>query len=103
MSRKTIAFSIPAPRAPEMVAPSERSGAGNGSENPEAWVRERALNAPAAADQTPPAASLTPAGPLMFDLAAERTLVEALFLSLLAPWALGWFWLMRATSGKPRF
>jgi len=39
---------------------------------------------------------------LTLDLAAERGLAEVLALSFFAPFALGWFWLMNAMSGRVR-
>ena len=40
---------------------------------------------------------------LMLDLAAERSLTEVAALSVLAPFALGWIWLLNAMHGRARF
>jgi hypothetical protein len=40
---------------------------------------------------------------LWLDLAAERGLTEVFILSLIAPFALGWFWLVNAMAGRARF
>jgi hypothetical protein len=37
---------------------------------------------------------------LKLDLAAERSLTEVIALGMIAPLALGWFWLMNAMSGR---
>jgi hypothetical protein len=42
------------------------------------------------------------AASLVLDLAAERSLSEVFALSMLTPFALGWFWLMNAMSGRVR-
>jgi hypothetical protein len=104
VSRKTIAFSVPAARAAEVIANSARSRGNGVPDRPDAWVRERALIVPANPTELPAfAANPRPADPFVLDLAADRTLPEVFFLSLLTPWALGWFWLLRAMTAKPRF
>ena len=40
---------------------------------------------------------------LVIDLAAERSLTEVVARGMLAPLALGWFWLVNAMSGRARF
>ena len=95
MSRKTVAFSLPAPRSgstPDAGDPAAGS--------PDAWVRDRALAPqPTGSRPEPPAQ----AAALTIDLAAERTLSDAVLLSFLAPFALGWFWLLNAMAGRARF
>ena len=39
---------------------------------------------------------------LVFDLAAERSLMEVAALGVLIPMTLGWFWLLNAMSGRTR-
>ena len=39
---------------------------------------------------------------LTLDLAADRSLAEVIALSMFAPIALGWFWLLNAMSGRVR-
>ena len=94
MSRKTIAFSMPATarepttagkRAPDIVIEA-------GSDD---WVSDRNVRA----EET----SARAGGPsLILDLAAERSLIEVMALSCLAPFALGWFWLVNAMAGRIR-
>ena len=94
MSRKTIAFSMPAAarepagaggRAPDIVIDA-------GSDD---WVSDR--NIRAEEPRTPAA------GPsLILDLAADRSLMEVMALSFFAPFALGWFWWVKALTGRMR-
>ena len=97
MSRKTIAFSMPA------TARGEAAGAGARRPAPDLmieagsddWVSDRNVRA----EET----SARAAGPsLILDLAAERSLIEVMALSCLAPFALGWFWLVNAMAGRMR-
>jgi hypothetical protein len=110
VSRKTIAFTMPArePRAgeqglDEVDRPSGRRaplGAdGPGAESDD-WVRDRDFGR--ASEPASPALAAARAS-LVIDLAAERSLVEVMALSVLAPFALGWFWLMNAVSRRYRF
>lgn len=96
MSRKTVAFSAPAPRPPAADA-KPASPAPPATEVTEAWVRERAVSADPGVMDLPLAAALT------IDLAAPRTLAEVYFLSFFTPMALGWFWLLHAMAGRARF
>ena len=89
MSRKTIAFALPAPLAPS--APGKGRSATIGASD--AWV---ANHEPA--DIGGDRAAQT----LLLDLAADRTLFEVLALSFIAPFALGWFWFVRAMAVGPR-
>ncbi len=100
MSKKTILFSVPAkaPRSREPVgdrAGSRPEGAviDAGSDD---WVSDRHARA-----EDRPAKTAGPS--LILDLAAERSLMEVVALSLLAPFALGWFWLVDAMAGRVRF
>ena len=116
MSKKTIAFTMPAAgprreRAPVDLdalaresaswAASDEPGVGDAENDKESdkWVRDRdvRLNAdPAPAPPSPPEASVT------LDLAAERNLMEVVSLSFLLPFALGWFWFVNATNRRMR-
>lgn len=89
MSRKTVAFAVPA--ALPLNAPGK--GRGAAIDASDAWVAHR--EAPDVAGGGTPHA-------LLLDLAAERTLFEVFALSFLAPFALGWFWFMRAMAAPPR-
>jgi hypothetical protein len=94
LSKKTIAFTLPAtatrgrkadPIPASVEAPSDD------------WVRERELPASSGAAPNPPATTR-----LALDLTAERTLGEVMSLSVLVPFALGWFWFADAMSGRTR-
>ncbi len=100
MSRKTVPFSVPA------KAPVSREAAGAGPKrrardavieaHPDDWVSDRHNHAGQAKKR--------PAAPsLILDLAAERSLIEVFALSVLAPVALGFFWLVNAMTGRVRF
>ena len=115
MSKKTIAFTMPATgrrlrdRAPvDLDAPAGESApiftsdepsvrdAGSDSESDE-WVRDRDLRLTADPPPAPPSARESRA---TIDLAAERNLVEVLSLSFLVPFALGWFWFANAMNRR---
>ena len=101
MSKKTIAFSMPAtaPRPPE-PDPSDREGppaAAAGAQSDD-WVRVRDLPV----DPAPASDALAPPR-VILDLTAERTLIEVFALSLIVPFALGWFWWVNALTGRVRF
>jgi len=103
VSKKTIAFSMPAAaaRAPEPDS-SDRGGpraAAAGAQSDD-WVRVRDLPV----DPAPAPASDALAPPrVILDLTAERTLIEVFALSLIVPFALGWFWWVNALAGRARF
>ena len=100
MSRKTIAFSRPA-SAPREQAGGARLRGGSvagAATTPDAWV---ARSDPPDADAGP--ATSAPKTAILIDLAAERPLIEALALSLLVPFALGWFWFAHVMTGRIRF
>jgi hypothetical protein len=89
VSRKTVSFSVPARGAGSRRAPNVVIEA-----HSDDWVsdrHDRGEDKPAAAPS------------LILDLAAERGLVEVFALSLLAPFALGFFWLVNAITGRVRF
>jgi hypothetical protein len=100
VSRKTIAFSMPAKPAAAREAeppPLEVLARPDSDE----WVRERDFVAAA------PRAD-GPAGPpgarsVLLDLTAERSLTEVIALAAIAPIALYWFWLVNAMAGRVRF
>ncbi len=90
MSRKTVSFSVPAKSASaKRPAPDVMIEA-----HSDDWVSDRHGGGEAAA---------RPAAPrLILDLAAERGLTEVFAQSLLAPFTLGWFWLVDAMAGRVR-
>ncbi len=89
MSRKSVPFSMSARPASKQAAPDVLIDA-----HSDEWVSDRHVRGEA------PSAGTTPG--MSIDLAAERGLMEVFALSLLAPLALGWFWMMHATSGRVR-
>jgi hypothetical protein len=108
LSKKTIAFTLPATatrgrKADPIPAPVEApSGDGaliSGAARPPSddWVRERDLAAYSGPAPNPPATTR-----LALDLTAEPTLGEVMSLSVLVPFALGWFWFADAMSGRTR-
>ena len=91
MSRKSVPFSMSAkPAKPGRPPPDIVIDA-----HSDDWVSDRH----AGGEERPAGA----APGLTLDLAAERGLTEVFALSLLAPVALGWFWLMHAMAGRVRF
>jgi hypothetical protein len=60
-------------------------------------VRDRDLSA-----GTSPAGDALAPPRVLLDVAAERGLIEVLSLSLLVPFALGWFWFVNAWAGRGR-
>jgi len=91
VSRKTVSFSVPAKgagsrRSPDVVIEAHSDD----------WVSDR-HNRGGEARARPAAPSL------ILDLAAERGLMEVFALSMLAPLALGFFWLVNAMTGRVRF
>jgi len=111
VSKKTVSFAVPAkgvrPReaggtegSPEGArSPSPNAAADAGSD---AWVREQDDLAAEPFRMTS-AFGEVGAATFVIDLAAERSLTEVIGLSILAPFALGWFWLLNAIAGRPRF
>ena len=117
MSKKTIAFTMPAagPRPPERapvvldalagesapLSAADEPGVGDAENDKESdkWVRDRDVRleaAPAPASPSAREASVT------LDLAAERNLMEVVSLSFLLPFALGWFWFVNAMNRRAR-
>ncbi len=89
MSKKTVSFSVPARTAGARPAPDVVIEA-----HSDDWVSDR---------HAPRADSPTAVASLLVDLAAERGLIEVLALSMLAPVALSFFWLVNAMTGRVRF
>ncbi len=119
MSKKTIAFTMPvARRAPPESAPvvldgltGERVAFAAGESLRDArvdsktdeWVRDRPSRHVASPSLVPEPPLLPAVGAsLTFDLAAERNLTEAMMLSFVVPFALGWFWFAHAMARRQR-
>ena len=116
MSRKTIAFTMPAagPRPRERApldldalggegapfAASDAPGVGDAGIDKESdkWVRDRDVRLKV---DPAPAPSAREAG-VTIDLAAERSLTEVVSLSFLVPFALGLFWFVNAINRRIR-
>jgi hypothetical protein len=113
VSKKTIAFTMPATgrgarkREPLVLdgmtgesVPFDAGKEMNLSEEPDDWVRDRDLgrdvDPPGLAG--PPAQSFAFAASVTIDLAQERGLMEAMALSFITPFALGWFWWVNAMA-----
>lgn len=119
MSRKTIAFTMPAggprsrgpaPADPDALAHESAPDDPSAEEavmaaDSDEWVRDRELrraaDPPAVVARKPsrrPAAEAS----ATIDLAAERNLIEVASLSFLVPFALGWFWFVNAMGRRHR-
>ena len=91
MSKKSVPFSVPAkPASAKLPAADILIDA-----HSDDWVNDRNGGTDRPAETTAPS--------LVLDLSAERSLMEVVALSMLAPFALGWFWLMHAMAGRVRF
>ena len=116
MSKKTIAFTMPAAgprreRAPvdpdalggenPPLSPSDEPGVGDAGIHKESdkWVRDRDVRLKVDPAPAPPSARESRA---TIDLAAERSLMEVVSLSFLVPFALGWFWFVNAMNRRAR-
>jgi hypothetical protein len=121
VSKKTIAFTMPsAGRAPRERAPVVLDGVtgesvpfaaaesslrdvGPDSKTDE-WVRDRAprgAQTPARESEPPPRAVAFGAN-VTINLAGERDLAETMMLSLMVPFALGWFWWANVIERRQR-
>ena len=105
MSKKTVSFAVPATRRREAAGP-EAAGLMRSNQPREAgsdaWVKDK--DDPAAEPFRLSHAFGEGGEPtFLVDLAAERSLIEVIGLSLLTPFMLGWFWLVNAMTGRPRF
>ncbi len=93
MSRKSVPFTVPGGAARPEGSSARRRTPGVIDAHTDEWVSDR--NSGAKDSSARPG--------LVFDLAAERGLAEIVALRVLMPIALGWFWLIRAMAGRPRF
>jgi hypothetical protein len=119
VSKKTIGFTMPAsgqrPRRRKPVVLDGLTGenvpfaadeqnlrdAGGESRSDE-WVRDSAPNAEPSRIPDPTLPALAFGASMTIDLAAERSLTEAMTLSFALPFALGWFWFAHAVAGRQR-
>ena len=120
LSKKTNAFTMPAtgrrPRARKQVVLDGLTGesvpfAANepnlrdvGSESrPDEWVRDSAGDAEPSRIPDPPSPALASGASMTLDLLGERSLMEAMTLSVTLPFALGWFWWANAIAWRQRW
>jgi hypothetical protein len=119
VSKKTIAFTMPAAgRGPRERAPvvldgltGERVAFAAAEESlreagidarTDDWVRDRpSLDAAAVPEPRQLPVSAFGAS-VTINLAADRTLMEVMTLSVMAPFALGWFWFAHAMARRQR-
>ena len=122
MSKKTIAFTMPATgRGPRERAPVVLDGLtgesvpfvadeqrlrdeGTNSKTDE-WVRDRPLHdagGRSPVPEPPPSRAFAVGAGVTINLAAERNLMEAMTLSFMVPFALGWFWFAHAMARRQR-
>jgi len=122
VSKKTIAFTMPATgRGPRERAPVVLDGltgesvpfvadeqrlrdAGTNSKTDE-WVRDRPLHdagGRSPVPEPPPLRALGFGAGVTINLAADRNLMEAMTLSFMVPFALGWFWFAHAIERRQR-
>jgi hypothetical protein len=119
LSKKTIAFTMPATgRPPRQSAPVVLDGV-TGESVPFApeeqnlreaesdlrsdeWVRDNALDAGPSPIPTSTSRVFAVGANMTIDLSAERSLMEAMTLSFTLPFALGWFWWANAVARRQR-
>ena len=117
MSKKTIPFTMPATgrrpreRAPMVLdgltgesvpfaAADEQDLGGAGRElRSDEWVRDAE---PSPIPDPSPLPALAVGASMTIDLSAERSLMEAMTLSFMLPFALGWFWFAHAIARRQR-
>ena len=122
MSKKTIAFTMPATgRGPRQRAPVVLDGltgesvpfvadeaslrdAGTNSKTDE-WVRDRPSHdagGPSPVPEPELSRAFAVGASVTINLAADRNLMEAMTLSFMVPFALGWFWFAHAMAHRQR-
>ena len=95
MSRKSVPFTVPEGAARTEGSPRGRRRTPDVIHaHSDEWVSDRNSGAQDAAPGPGPG--------LVFDLAAERSLVEIAALGVMIPFALGWFWLINTMNGRMR-
>jgi hypothetical protein len=119
VSKKTIAFTMPATGRPRERAPVVLDGltgqnvpfAAAGEQNlrdlgsesrSDAWVRDSVRDSEPSRVPDPPLRALAVGASMTIDLSAERSLMEAMTLSFMLPFALGWFWFAHAIARRQR-
>jgi hypothetical protein len=66
------------------------------------WVRDSAGDAEPSRIPDPPLPAVAVGASMTIDLPAERSLMEAMTLSVTLPFALGWFWWANAIAWRQR-
>jgi hypothetical protein len=122
VSKKTIAFTMPTTaRGPRdrgpvvldgltgesvpFVADEQRLRDAGPDSRTDEWVRDRPAREaaePPPVPETPQLRALAVGASLTINLAAERNLMEAMTLSFMLPFALGWFWWSHAIARRQR-
>ena len=119
MSKKTIAFTMPAGgRRPRQRKPVVLDGVtgenvsfaadeqnlrdAGGESRSDEWVGESAPTAEPSPIPDPALPALPVGSSMTIDLSAERSLVEAMMLSFALPFALGWYWFAHAFAVRQR-
>ena len=119
MSKKTIALPMTAtgrrPRERKQVvldgltgesvpfAANEQNLRDVGSDSrSDEWVRDSARDAEPSRIPDPPFPALAVGASMTIDRPAERSLMEAMTLSVTLPFALGWFWWANAIAWRQR-
>ena len=122
MSKKTIAFTMPATRrglrerAPVVLdgltgdsvpflGDEQRLRDAGPSSRTDEWVRDRPspdAGAPSPVPEPPPLPAFALGAGVTINLATERNLMEAMTLSFMVPFALGWFWFAHAMARRQR-
>lgn len=120
MSRKTIAFTMPAAgRRPRKSAPvvldgltgetvpftaADEQNLHDVGHDPKSdqWVRDNALPAGPSRILDPRSGPFAAGANMTIDLSAERSLTEAMALSVMLPFTLGWFWWAHAIARRQR-
>lgn len=112
MSKKSIMFRMPAREAAPSehqdipaVRPEVSEDAPASDSQPDQWVEHRnsgPFAAPAPIPSTTFRPRLAPTLTASFDVTAERSLEEVMFLGMFVPPLLGWFWLYHAMNRMAR-
>jgi hypothetical protein len=119
VSKKTIAFAMPAAgphpreRAPMVLdgltgesvsfADNEQNLRDAGGQmSSDDWVRERPRDPQSSWIPERASRGLAVGASLTIDVAAERNLAEAMTLTFMLPFALGWFWFAHAIARRQR-
>jgi hypothetical protein len=119
LSKKTIAFTMPATRrrprerkpvvldgltgeSVPFAAEEQRLRDAESDLRSDEWVRDSERYAEPSPIPDPPSRALAIGASVTIDLSAERSFMEAMTLSFTLPFALGWFWWTNAIARRQR-